>query len=51
MSEPAGQSGGQYAKKKSIRLVAAQPLQENQRKLAENSSNCRFTNKQLQPNR
>jgi hypothetical protein len=28
MGKPAGQSGGQYAKKKQFRLVAAQPLQE-----------------------
>jgi len=28
MGKPVGQSGGQYAKKNDIRLVAAQPLQE-----------------------
>ena len=28
MLEPRSQSGGQYAKKKQIRLAAAQPLQE-----------------------
>jgi hypothetical protein len=51
MSKPAGQSGGQYAKKKSIRLVAAQPLQENQLKFAENSRHCGCIDKQLRPNR